>query len=253
VYAISPDGRKVTFSESGEGGGPGYSNYLRDMDGSPPVRLGDGTGYSISPDGNWVVAVISITTGGKLVLLPTGAGQAKPIPSEGLKPSGAMFFPDGKHLLITASEAGHGNRLYVGDIEGGKPRPISPEGYRAVNGTVSRDGKLVVALGPDRRNYLYPTGGGEPVPIPSLVGLETPLGWTADGRELYIYTRGEYPARVFRLDASTGKREPWKELTPPDPAGINTISPPRIAPDGKAYVYSYNRILSDLFLAEGIK
>jgi hypothetical protein len=26
-----------------------------------------------------------------------------------------------------------------------------------------------------------------------------------------------------------------------------------ITPDGRAYVYSYNRILSDLFLAEGVK
>ena len=253
VYAITPDGRKVAFSESGEGGGPGYSNYLRDMDGSPPVRLGDGTGYSISPDGNWVAAVVGVTTGGKAALLPTGAGQPRPLALEGLKSSGVNFLPDGKRVLVTASEPGHGNRLYLTDIEGGKPRAISPEGYRAVNGTVSRDGKLVVAVGPDRRNYLYPIGGGEPAPVPGLAGLDTPLGWAEDGKSLYVYVRGEYPARVFRLDPATGRRELWKELTPPDPAGINTISPPRITPDGKAYVYSYNRILSDLFLAEGIR
>ncbi len=223
------------------------------MDGSPPVRLGDGTGFSISPDGSWVAAFVGITTGGKLVLLPTGAGQPRQLPIEGLMASGADFLPDGKRILVTASEKGRGNRLYLRDVEGGKPRAISPEGYRAVNGTVSRDGKLVVAVGPDRRNYLYPIDGGEPTPIPALVGLETPLGWTEDGKSLYIYKRGEYPARVSRLDLATGKRELWKELTPPDPAGINAISPPRITPDGKAYVYSYNRILSDLFLAEGVK
>ncbi len=253
VYALSPDGKKVAFSESGEGGGPGYSSYLRDLDGSPPVRLGEGTGYSISPDGNWVVGVVGITTGGQLVLLPTGAGQPKPLPAEGLVVSGGTFLPDGKRILMTAAENGHGARLYIRDVEGGKPRPISPEGYRAVNGTVSPDGKVIAVVGPDRKNYLYPVEGGEPAPIPGLADLEVPLGWTADGRSLYVYKRGEYPARVFRLDAATGKREFWKELTPPDPAGINTISPPRITPDGRAYVYSYNRILSDLFLAEGVK
>ena len=253
VYALSPDGKKVAFSESGEGGGSGYSTYLRDMDGSPPVRLGEGTGYSISPDGNWVVGVVGITTGGQLVLLPTGAGQPRPLPTEGLIASGGTFLPDGKRILVTASEKGHGSRLYVRDVEGGKPRAISPEGYRAVNGTVSPDGKVIVVVGPDRKNYLYPIEGGEPAPIPGLENLDVPLGWTADGRFLFVYKRGEYPARVFRLDPATGKRDFWKELTPPDPAGINTISPPRITPDGKAYVYSYNRILSDLFLAEGVK
>ncbi len=253
VYAISPDGRKVAFSESGEGGGPGYSTYMRDLDGSPPVRLGDGTGYSISPDGKWVIGVVGITTAGQLSLMPTGAGQPRLLPTDGLVASGAVFLSDGKRLLVTAVEKGHGTRLYVRDIEGGKPRAISPEGYRLAGSSISPDGRYAAAVGPDRKNYLYPVEGGEPVPVTGLADLETPLGWTPDGKALYVYTRGEYPARVYRLDLATGRRELWKVLTPPDPAGINTISPPRISPDGKAYVYSYNRILSDLFLAEGIR
>ena len=68
-----------------------------------------------------------------------------------------------------------------------------------------------------------------------------------------MFRRGEYPGKVYRLDAASGKRELWKELTPPDPAGISSLSPPAVAADGRTYVYSYNRILSDLFLAEGIK
>jgi hypothetical protein len=55
------------------------------------------------------------------------------------------------------------------------------------------------------------------------------------------------------VDPSTGKRELWKDLSPSDSAGVYSVAPPRIAPDGKAYVYSYNRILSDLFVAEGIR
>ena len=39
---ISPDGGVVLFSESGEGGGAGYSVYIRKTDGSPAVRLGEG-------------------------------------------------------------------------------------------------------------------------------------------------------------------------------------------------------------------
>ena len=40
--AISPDGREVLFVEGGEGGGPGYSAFLRRTDGSPAIRLGEG-------------------------------------------------------------------------------------------------------------------------------------------------------------------------------------------------------------------
>ena len=42
VRDISADGSWFAFVESGEGGGPGYSAYSRRMDGSPPVRLGEG-------------------------------------------------------------------------------------------------------------------------------------------------------------------------------------------------------------------
>ena len=223
------------------------------MDGSPPVRLGDGTGNALSPDGKWVAAIVGLITGGKVVLQPTGAGEPKPLSIEGYSVSGASFLPDGKRLLLTASEKGHGTRLYEFGIEGGKMRAISPEGYRLQTGTMSPDGKFVIAVRagpqglslPDRRRRADGHAG--------LAELEIPVGWTADSRYVYVYRRGEYPARVSRLDPATGKRELWRELTPPDPAGISTISPPRIAPDGKAYVYSYNRILSDLFLVEGVK
>ena len=48
---ISADGNTGLFGEEGFGGGPNYSFFLRKMDGSPPVRLGDGNGEALSPDG----------------------------------------------------------------------------------------------------------------------------------------------------------------------------------------------------------
>jgi len=30
--------------------------------------------------------------------------------------------PDGTHMVVSASEAGHGTRLYIQDIAGGEPR-----------------------------------------------------------------------------------------------------------------------------------
>src|SRR4030095_7064299 len=71
---ISRDGSLVLFDESGYGGGPGYSVLVRKTDGSPAVRLGEGNGQALSPDGKLVISV-PITPPYRIVLLPTGAGQ----------------------------------------------------------------------------------------------------------------------------------------------------------------------------------
>ena len=77
--------------------------------------------------------------------------------------------------------------------------------------------------------------------------------WTSDGKGLYVTKPGERPARITRLDVATGQRMPWKELMPPDSAGVQHIGPIRVTPDGKTYVYGFQRRLSDLYLVEGLK
>ena len=59
------------------------------------------------------------------------------------------------------------------------------------------------------------------------------------------------PAAVFRVDIKTGKYELWKEIAPPDLAGVMVISPAVISRDEKSYVYSFNRTLSELFAVDG--
>jgi eukaryotic-like serine/threonine-protein kinase len=253
VRDIANDGSWFAFVESGEGGGAGYSAYTRRMDGSPPVRLGEGVPWSISPDGRWVLGVTDIAAAPKLSILPTGTGSPRSIPLPGLTIRTATWMPDGKRILITASEGDRGERLYLLDSADAKPRAISPPGYRTFIRSVSPDGSLVAVQGPDRRRYLYPLGGGEPQPIPGIVAGEDPVGWMGDGKWLFVFDRGKIPGRIFRVELATGKREFWKELVPLDPAGIDLLSPPALTPDGKTYVYSYNRILSDLFLASGVK
>jgi WD40 repeat protein len=253
VRDIAPDGSIFVFSETGEGGGPNYSAYSRRLDGSPPVRLGDGNPTSISSNGKWALSISGNAAREGLFLLPTGPGEARPIPAGGLSIVTACWFSDARRILLSASEGSSGVRLYIQDGPDGKPRAISPPGYRASIRSVSPDGRLATVTGPDRKRYLYPLNGGEPQPIPGILEDEDPVGWTPDGKLIYVYKRGLYPARIFRLDVASGNRELWKELTPPDPAGISNVAPPAIAADGKTYAYSYNRILSDLFLAEGIK
>jgi Tol biopolymer transport system component/predicted Ser/Thr protein kinase len=250
---ISADGKTLLFSEAGEGGGAGYSVYVRRTDGSPAVRLGEGSAQVLSPDGKWALAITRIASEPQIVLYPTGAGETRTLPREGLVAQAADWLPDGKQILMTASEAGRGSRLYLRDLSGGKPRAISPEGYRSFLRMISPDGKLVAVRGPDQRLYLYPLAGGEPSAIPGLTAEDTPTAWSADGRFLYVYRRRELPAKVYRLDVATGRKEFWRELMPFDAAGVRSISPPLVTPDGKSYAYAYIRTLSDLYLVEGLK
>jgi eukaryotic-like serine/threonine-protein kinase len=253
VWDISSDGKMIAFSESGEGGGPNYSVFIRGTDGSPAIRLGDGTAQGLSPDGKWVVALAPSGSNFQVVLLPTHTGEPRPLPSGGLTPSRVSWFPDGKRILLTASEPGHGSRLFIQDINGGTPRALSPEGYRSDRRGVSPDGTRAWAIGPDRRAYVYPLAGGEPIPIAGIEPDDTPCEWGADGHSLYIYKRRELPAKVYLLDVATGKKTLWKDLAPADAAGVGYLSPPSITQDGRAYVYNYTRVLSELYLVEGVK
>lgn len=40
---------------------------------------------------------------------------------------------------------------------------------------------------------------------------------------------------------------------PPDKAGVSSIIEFQITPDGKSYVYSYTRLISQLYLVRGLK
>ena len=250
---ISRDGTTLLVTESGEGGGPGYSAYLRKLDGSPAVRLGDGGTSTFSPDGAWALSILHPSSNPQIVLLPTSVGEPKVFPREGLELVDADFLPDGKRMLLAASEAGRGIRLYVQDIAGGKPRALTPEGYLFYRGAVSPDSKSVVVRGPDRRIYLWPLEGGEPTGLSGLTAEERPIRFAPDGRTLYVRGPSEVPMKVYRYDIASGRRELWKELAPADQAGLSTITRVVATPDGTTYAYSYLRILSSLQLVDGMK
>jgi hypothetical protein len=255
--AISRDGKKVLFVEGGEGAGTSYAVFLRGTDGSPATRLGEGDAQSLSPDGRFAAAILQQPGGPRPVIYPTGAGPARILEANGLDIQRIDWMPDGQRFLVTAGEAGHAPRLYLQSLQGGAPRPISPEGYLATPSTISPDGSWVVARGPGRRVVLFPLRGGEPVPLRSSIEGASPCGWTADGAHLYVILPSAVarptivppgPRRIGILDVKTGEIVPWKTLGGED--GANSI---RISPDGRAYVYSFVHSQGDLFLLEGVK
>jgi Tol biopolymer transport system component/predicted Ser/Thr protein kinase len=247
---LSRDGRVVLFDEQNiiPGG-----IYIRRLDGSPAVLLGDGKSFHLSPDGQWALGARDLGSD-TLVLLPTGAGQPRTLSLSGIRCQWAKFFPDGRRILFAGNEPGHGVRLFAVDLAGGKPRGITPEAVTILlQNPFSPDGKAIAATGPDRRLAVYPIEPGEPRPVPGLTPDDYVIRWSADGRSLYVFNAVARPGVVDLVDVQTGKRTPWKEFHPPDPAGVLGVGPFLISPDGASYVYSYRRMLDELYVVTGLK
>jgi dipeptidyl aminopeptidase/acylaminoacyl peptidase len=257
---LSADGKTVLFDEEGVGGGVQYGNakeltyevYIRDTDGSPAIRLGEGGANALSPDKKWVI----VQTPGapeQLRLLPTGAGEPQPLTNDSINHQWARWLPDGKRFVFSGNEPNRGVRLYAQDVTGGTPKAISPEGVDANAFAISPDGQLVVGIGPDQKGYFYPSAGGDPRPVNGMDAGDIPINWNQDGRSIFVFRTGEVPAKVYRLELATGKKTVWKQIVPIDSTGVSTIGPILITPDGKSYVYGFHRTLADLYLVEGLK
>jgi serine/threonine protein kinase len=249
---LSVDGKYLYFDEEGVGGGATYSVYLRKTTEESAVRLGEGQAVTLSPDGKWALA-LTMASPSQLVLLPSGAGDAQQITHDDLYHSWARWLPDSKGFVFTATREGHGAQIYLQKSTTDPAHAISPEGVDSLAMALSPDGSQVAGIGPDSLAYLYPVAGGQPKLVPGFQAGEQPIEWSADGRSLYVYRPGEFPAKVSNLDLATGKRTLWRSLAPADPAGVSQIGPIVMTPDGKSYIYGYHRVLSDLYLVEGLK
>jgi eukaryotic-like serine/threonine-protein kinase len=246
---ISRDGKTVLFDEQGEESGSTYTVATRDIQGSPPIPLGEGMAGDFSPDGKWVPTTVSYT---QLMLLPTGAGTVKRMDRGDIQQyrHSIHWMPDGKQIVFAGIAAGQAVRCFIQNIDGGKPRPITPEGTSACE--VSPDGRSIA--GADLNGFkLYPLDGGPPRPFMGLLPAEG-FTWTSDPQFVYAYQGHKLaPVKIYRVNIVTGQRQVFREITPSDEAGLFGMSKIIFSANGRAYVYSYVRQLSELYLVNGVK
>ena len=79
------------------------------------------------------------------------------------------------------------------------------------------------------------------------------MNFTSDGQGLLVLQGNAIPARVSRVNISTGEKQSLLELTPRDPAGVVGIDNLNMTRDGRAYVYGFVRRLCDLYVVEGLQ
>jgi hypothetical protein len=246
---LSPDGSRALLHEGGVGGGPKGSVYLRGTDASPAVRLGDGMALALSPDGRWALARSSSP---HLDLIPTGAGSGRRLERPGLTLLGARFLSDSRRVVVRAQSGQGPARLYLLDVDGTAVSGVTPAGLAVDPGgwAPSPDGTIVAvstANGPE----LFPVAGGSARRVSGATTDWRVVGWIESG--LLISERPLAGGRVDRVDPATGRREPWADMQPQDPAGIMSLDLGMLVttPDGRGYGYSWHRSVSDLFLVRG--
>jgi Tol biopolymer transport system component len=248
---MTPDGRKVLFDEAGDGGGPNYTVFLRDTDGSPPVRIGEGSGLAISPDGKWVIT--QPANGGPLSLVPTGAGGARQLTHDNVSYQRVRWLPGGKELLAFGVESGHGARDYLIALSNGNSRPITPEGVGGVE--PSPDGRSTAVLGPDGKWGIWPLDGSGLRLIPGLDSNYRVSGWSPDGESVYVVTRRQRgkTGTVYRVNIVTGKMESWRPFGEGLAVGALSMGGSYLSGDGGAYAYRYTQVLSQVYVVRGMK
>ncbi len=266
---LSADGRKLLFMEAGQGGGQLFGAWVSPLDHWAPVRLGNGYALSMTPDGKSAL-LASVLAPSELNVVPTGPGQPRKLALPVAQIAGAHWFPGGKDVLVTARERNGGPlRIYVVDALTARLRPLSETGVpgqELLSRPISPDGGRVLVVRSDGFFIYRADGEGKPEPVEGLEPGQIPVGWYPDGTSLLVRRPG-LPSRIARLDLArprlvaarrltqAPRQQPWRELRPPDPAGVTDIPWVYVAstPAGEVYVYTYQQILSDLYLYRGLQ
>ncbi len=244
---ISRDGSTIAFTDWGRSAGANYSVWLRKMDGSPALRLGEGTASDLSPDGAWVLVAVP-SNPARLMLYPTGPGEPRRIDGGELEAyRDAEWFGDGKALFVCGNAAGQAPRCYVRSLDAPELRPVTPEGVDT--GAVSSDGNSAIVRRVTGEALLCPLHGGAPRPLP-FIGADDRLSrFSPDSTKVWVL-RGK---RVESVDLVSGRRETILEIGAAGGGGMVNVTTIALADDPRAYAYTAGEYSSRLFQIEGAR
>jgi eukaryotic-like serine/threonine-protein kinase len=244
---FSADSKSILFGD--QHSGDLYGTFLRNLDGSPPVRLGDGDPLDLSPDNKWALSRLP-SKPEQILLLPTGAGESRQLTHSNISHLAARWLPDGR-IICVGNEIGHAERAFLIDMNGNE-RPITPEGVRAR--VVTNDGKNMIISDADGKFQFMPIDGGEPKPFVQFEKNETPLDFAPDDKAVLLRkSQPDGSQELWRLELATGKRSLLHKIVPPEiragSRGFSVIS----ARDEKSYAYIHHLAISTEYLVEGIR
>ena len=248
---ISPDGKAIVFLEWGGPAGPLYLSVYRKLDGSAPVALGPGGGPKFSPDGTMVATRI-VTRPPQVGLNPIGTGESHRLPVGDITSLGnIIWFPDGKHLLLTGATEGQPLRSYEMDLEGGKPQPLGPPDF--VGSAITNDGKQIAGRNGSAESVVFDRQTQKLQAIRGVEPHDQLENWTEDGKGLVVISATPWEGRIYRVDIASGKRTLLQTVEPSEKAGSTQDVRLVYAEASKTYAFSTVRVLGTLYVVEGLE
>ncbi len=255
VEGLSADGSMALLVESGDGGGPDYTSYLRPTDGSLPVRLGPWRGTSLSADGKWAL-MIPVRTPDHVEMVPTGPGQSRRFQIPGAATHEmAGWLADGQTLYVVTRDSSNEWAHWLVDVATGEPRPLPlPDGVLLYANTFSPDATRFAARCPDLEAHcVYATEGGDPVPLPGAAPEWRAVAWDQNDQVYFRDGLDGMPEVLWRVDVATGQSERVAELAPPARSGVLGLTRVTVSRSGEAWSFSLIRRLSDLYVVTGLR
>jgi eukaryotic-like serine/threonine-protein kinase len=244
---LSADRSLLLFGDESESAGSNYAVTIRKVDGSPPVRLGEGAPAGFSPDGTKVLAMIPSLT--QVLAYSIGTGEPVRIdvaPLADARPRG--WLPDGR-VIVCGNEPSKRFRCYARRLTGGTLEPLAPEGFDV--GPISPDGRTAVLIAPDGAKQLFSLSSRMVTPLRGATPLDSLVGWSSRSDAVFVQKPAEIPAHLESVNLATGARTLIREVAPPDRAGLVLIRAARVYEDGRVYAYSYTKNIARLFTVTG--
>jgi hypothetical protein len=248
---ITADGRAVLVSSHVT---KDYEAFL--IQSTPPgaVRLAAGDGMAISPDASRAITSSPDFRTFSVVPLERGSARTIPNPDRIAYETLATWLPDGRHFVVVGRQGSDQTRGYVCDVETGVGKPFGAPGVMwplFTGPPVSPDGRFTVMQDAEGTPKRWPVDGGDPLPIPGVRPEDHPLSFTEDGRALLVAGRS-LPVKVERLDLVNGRRTPWITIAPSDTSGLR-YAVATIAANGKYWALSISKLLTDLYVVDGLR
>jgi Tol biopolymer transport system component len=198
------------------------------------------------------VATKILTRPPQVGLNPIGTGESRRLSVGDITSLGnVIWFPDGKHLLLTGATEGQSLRSYEMDLEGGKPQPLGPPDF--VGSAVARDGKRIAGRDASAEAVVFDRETQKMQGIPGLEPQDQLAKWTEDGKGLLVVSATPWVARIYRVDAATGKRTLLQTVEPSEKAGSSQDVRLVYDEGSKTYAYSTVRVLGTLYVVEGLE
>ncbi len=206
--AWSPDGSKIAFASTREGG---FQLWVMNADGSNAQRLTSGSSVNRnpawSPDGSQI-AFISNRDAGKEQVFVIGAGGGEP--KQITKGSGAAGKPtwsaDGKQLAYY-QEVGNLTQIFSVELSGGEPKQLTRNNFSSIDPSWSPDGRRIAfaAFSENVWNiWVMNPDGSDPAQLTLRGEVNRNPAWSPDGRQLVFASGRSENQQVFSISLDGG-------------------------------------------------